>query len=140
MSFGNKVMPTGYLRNHFFMFVFNLAPLWCICLVLKGTSQYLILLLGSQYFANLFFLMFLSSLFPFSCNRLVSPQKASWDCPFFWKLSTGVVQTAHTELLAQLWSLESAAKGQAQQLGAAASSTTVALPVGNTWPDLGVCF
>lgn len=35
-------------------------------------------------------------------------------------------------LLAQLWGLDSATKGQAQQLGAAASSTTVALPVGNT--------
>lgn len=94
MCFGSKIMPTGYLRNYF-MFFFNLAPLWHICLVLKRTSQYSILLLGRQYFANLFFLMFLSSFFPFSCCRLVSPQKASWDCPFFWKLSTAVVQTAH---------------------------------------------
>lgn len=88
-------MPTGYLRNHFFMFVFNLAPLWHICLTLKETNQFLILLLGRQHFADLFFLMFLSSFFLFSCYRLVSPQKASWGCPFFWKLSTGVVQTAH---------------------------------------------
>lgn len=41
-------------------------------------------------------------------------------------------QPTWLSLLAQLWGLGYAAKGQAQHLGAAASSTTVAFPVGST--------